>query len=53
VDFPDVMSMQFLLNQGQTVNKKKAPMDNREINLRRTGNNSDRRRQPNNVLQLL
>ncbi len=36
----------FLLNQGQTVNKKKVPEDNRTINLRRSGNNSLREDSP-------
>ena len=36
----------FLLNKGQTINKRSAPEDNREINLRRSGNNSLRADSP-------
>ena len=36
----------FLLNPGQTVNKKPAPEDVRNINLRRSGNNSLRKDSP-------
>lgn len=36
----------FLLNSGQTVNKKPAPEDIRNINLRRSGNNSLRKDSP-------
>lgn len=36
----------FVLNAGQVVNKKPAPIDNRTINLRRSGNNSLREDSP-------
>ena len=36
----------FVMNQGQIVNKKPAPPDNRTINLRRSGNNSLREDSP-------